>query len=720
MENVITIFKRDLKVILKNPIPLIITLGAAFLPSLYAWVNIAASWDPYSTTSTIPIAVVNNDEGTEFNGKNLNVGNEVIENLKKNDEIGWKFTTSREAELGIMDSTYYASIEIPENFSSDLTSLLSDNPQKPTIIYKVDTKENPVANKITTVAQESLIKEIKTNFLTTVNETVFTSLNGVGEKLQENKDQIIAFKNIIIKLNKNLDLILNSLDYAGDNAQNLNTYFSELSNTLPQINDSLNNIKNGNNTSIELAENTSNAINTALSSLDTNINMLNSNKEKMNILLNDINNSTFENAETLNQSISSMNEEIKSTYDTINALADFLSAINNNDLVSSNEIAELAALLKNLSSSLNEQSSNLDNLNNYYLTSSSINKDILNNINSNNNDINNKITESINSYNNTTRNIITNICNDHINQLQKTNNIIDQTKGMTDDIRSILSSVSNGSKLTGKLSNDLKEKLNYFRDSISFLSENLEGVSDDDLTKIISILQSDPALMADYISTPFSISNEPIYKLDNYGSGMTPIYSVLAMWVGAVILTSIFSPKVKGVEGSEKFTSKEKYLGKLLLFGSLAIIQGLIIMMGNKLILGVQTSNLLLFMLFGALISLSFSIIVYTNVYLFGDIGKALNVILLVMQLAGSGGAYPIQVAPLIFRILQPFFPFTYALSAVRESIAGVLISQVTLDFIMLLIFSGISLLFGLFLKDKVSKPINRFHKKFEKSGLAE
>ena len=160
MRNIITIFKRDIRVIFKNPIPLIITLGVAILPSLYAWVNIAASWDPYSNTSTIPIAVVNNDIGTELNDKYMNIGDEVIENLKENDSIGWKFTTSKEAELGVIDSTYYASIEIPEDFSEKLTSLISENPEKPTIIYKVDTKENPVANKITTVAQETLIKVI--------------------------------------------------------------------------------------------------------------------------------------------------------------------------------------------------------------------------------------------------------------------------------------------------------------------------------------------------------------------------------------------------------------------------------------------------------------------------------------------------------------------------------------------------------------------------------
>ena len=717
MKNIISIFKRDIKVILKNPIPLIITLGVAILPSLYAWVNIAASWDPYSNTSTIPIAVVNNDKGSDFNGKNLNIGDEVIENLKNNDAIGWKFTTSKEAELGIMDSTYYASIEIPEDFSEKLTSLLSDDPEKPTIIYKVDTKENPVANKITTVAQESLIKEIKSNFLTTVNETVFSSLNDMAEKLDENKDKIITFKNLLIKLDKNLDLILDSLDYAGSNAENLNTYLTELNNTLPQVNNSLEDIQNSNNSSIQLAENTNSTINLVLDNLDTNINMLNASKTNINSLLTNINSDTGSN---LYQNISSIKEELESTSDIIDSLYNFLSSFNDSNVIPGSEIANLTASLKNIGNLLDEQGENFNNLMDYYKSSSDVNTDILNNINNLNSQISNNINESINNYNNNVRNVVSNACNEYTNQVQRTNNIIDKTKSLTTDINSILNTVSDSAELTGTISNDLKEKLTYFRDSISYLGSNLEKVNDDDLTKIISILQSDPALMADYISNPFSITNEPIYTVDNYGSGMTPIYSVLAMWVGAIILTSIFSTDVKDVEGSENFTTKEKYLGKLLLFAGLSTIQGIIIMLGNKLILHVQVSNLILFILFGAISSLAFSIIVYTNVSVFGDIGKALNVILLVMQLAGSGGAYPIQVAPLIFRILQPFFPFTYALSGVRESIAGVLISQATLDVIMLILFGIISLLFGLFFKDKVEKYIHKFHTKFEESGIAE
>ncbi len=179
--NAIKVYKRDIKSLHKNFIAIVIILGVCILPSLYAWVNIKACWDPYENTSTIPIAVINNDRGAKLKGKDLNIGDEVVKKLKNNNKIGWKFTNKKEADMGVIDGTYYASIEIPEDFSGDIISILSDNPKHPEIIYKVDTKENPVASKITGMAKTTLINEITTNFVTTVNETIFFSIDGIGK-----------------------------------------------------------------------------------------------------------------------------------------------------------------------------------------------------------------------------------------------------------------------------------------------------------------------------------------------------------------------------------------------------------------------------------------------------------------------------------------------------------------------------------------------------------
>ena len=197
MKNIVKIFKRDLKSIVKNPIALIIVAGVCVIPALYAWVNIKACWDPYGNTSTIPIAVVNSDKGAEVLGEQLNVGQEIIEELKNNKNIGWRFVSKENADSGVIDGTYFASIEIPENFSEDLVSITTDRSKKAEIIYKLDTKANPVAGKIAGVAEETLVDEITTNFIETVNEKAFEKIDGYEDKIDKNKIDIIKLKNQI-------------------------------------------------------------------------------------------------------------------------------------------------------------------------------------------------------------------------------------------------------------------------------------------------------------------------------------------------------------------------------------------------------------------------------------------------------------------------------------------------------------------------------------------
>lgn len=157
-----------------------------------------------------------------------------------------------------------------------------------------------------------------------------------------------------------------------------------------------------------------------------------------------------------------------------------------------------------------------------------------------------------------------------------------------------------------------------------------------------------------------------------------------------------------------------------MLFASIATLQGLFLMLGNKLLLGVQTAELFGFLVLGAYCSFVFSIVVYTNVSLFGEFGKAINVVLMVLQIAGTGGSYPIQVDPLIFRILQPFFPFTYALGIIREMVAGVYLAHLIYDIFILTLIGGVFLLFGLKCKKTINEKIEHFNERFEESHLAE
>ncbi len=278
-----------------------------------------------------------------------------------------------------------------------------------------------------------------------------------------------------------------------------------------------------------------------------------------------------------------------------------------------------------------------------------------------------------------------------------------------------------GTRLAASSSGKLENQLLKFKDSISKTSDKLKLINNDDIVKIITVFQNNPDLMGNfYIKAFLILKEENIYTVPNFGSAFAPTYMTLSIWVGCTMLGSMLKTTVAKFKGSENLTLREKYFGKMLLFVSLSIIQSLVIVFTTKFILHTYTENFFLMIMFGIVSSLAFSTIVYSLVSLFGNPGKAMAVILVVVQLAGSGATYPIQLDPLIFRILQPLLPFTYSISGFRESIGGPLISTVVMDFSVLLLMFVIAVLAGLFLKKPLYGMTSKLHDKFIESGIGE
>ena len=144
MRNAFRIFRRDLKRILRNPAALLVIIGVSIIPSLYAWFNIVANIDPYANTSGIKVAVANNDQEASSNGLSINAGDEIITNLKENDQLGWTFVSEDEAVEGVRSGKYYAAIVIPDNFSESLLSVLSGKLNTPELEYYINEKANAI------------------------------------------------------------------------------------------------------------------------------------------------------------------------------------------------------------------------------------------------------------------------------------------------------------------------------------------------------------------------------------------------------------------------------------------------------------------------------------------------------------------------------------------------------------------------------------------------
>lgn len=244
----------------------------------------------------------------------------------------------------------------------------------------------------------------------------------------------------------------------------------------------------------------------------------------------------------------------------------------------------------------------------------------------------------------------------------------------------------------------------------------MKNVTDEkSLKELIDLLKEDIQERTDFLTTPVNLETRELYPMGNYGSAMTPFYSVLSLWVGLLLLLSILTVNTHG-----EYKFWEIYFGKLILFMTLALIQSLIVVIGDLYLLKVYCLNPILLILGMLFTSVVFVSILYSAVSVFGNVGKVIGIVLLVLQIGGSGGTFPIELTPRFFQVIHPFLPFTYAISFAREAIGGVVGEVLIKDIIILVIYAVASILIAVFLKKPINKILEKFTKKFEESGLSE
>ena len=311
-------------------------------------------------------------------------------------------------------------------------------------------------------------------------------------------------------------------------------------------------------------------------------------------------------------------------------------------------------------------------------------------------------------------------------QLSKMASFVDDTTGLLTSIQDELNYLRDfGTRLSEKsevLESDileikshiptLQEKINKVRNKIAELNENV------DIRDLINQLTADNSNKSDFLASPVVLKTTALYPVPNYGTGLAPFYTTLCLWVGALLLTSLLTTEAKNADF--KYTPLEEYFGKFFLFALCGILQAFIAASGDIIVLGVVAKNPLLFVVLGMAYSVVFIAIVYTLVALFSNVGKALGVVLLVLQLGGSGGTFPIQVTPILFQRLYNLLPFTYAISGMREAIAGIYYETLIKDIIVLFCFLIGALIIGALLKQKANEKLHKFSKKLGESGVVE
>ena len=715
MHTVFAIFLRDVKRILRNPVALVVTMGVAIIPSLYAWCNILANWDPYANTGNIQVAVANEDEGTTSTlVGHLNAGQQTVTQLKSNHQLGWRFVSKQHAVDGVKAGKYYAAIVLPKDFSSSLIGTVTGEKNQPSITYYINEKMNAIAPKITDTGATTIDEQINATFVSSVADAVAKQVKA-------------AAGNTTDSLHTAQSDVVNNLN---DTINQLETVQQQLGGTRSTLDKATTTIDSARQTNTALAS----AINDALDTITNTSDLLAQTRAQ-----------TQRFSTTLTGALDNGSTQLSGLQVTVgNVTGTMLNGLN----TTQDALSQVSSSMRGVNSTAGEALDGMDNA----LKASGLDPD-----SQTYKDLSAQISEArkqltfqqqrINAFDHDTTSIITSgkntatALNSDITSLSNngTAAMAKARANLTDAVMPNLNtgldtlSLANGS-LAGTLTTlqgTLKQGnglLDQLSRTVSQTNATLAGAQTQlaNLSKQLSTTRTDVASLSSsrmfqqlsemlglnaneigsFVGEPVHLDEKVLYPVENYGSAVTPFYTNLALWVGGFVLVAIYKLEVDRDEKIRKYTPRQGYMGRWLLFVTVGFLQAIIATIGD-LALGIQCEHPFLFVLAGVFASFVYVNIIYALAVAFRHIGKAIAVILVIIQIPGAAGLYPIEMMPEFFRRLKPFLPFTYGINAMRGPIGGMYANHYWLDMLSLFWYLPAALFIGLVVR-KLALNLNR------------
>ncbi len=668
MRNIWTVFKTDLRTLSKCFFACVVVVAIALLPSLYAWLNIYSNWDPYGNTGGISIAVASLDRGYTDNGEYVNKGRDVLEDLKTASSINWVIVdTEQEATDGVYAGDYYAAVVIDEDFSRKMYRMFTDWTGQPAITYYENAKKNAVATKITDTAVETLKRSISENYLEVVISGIMEQSNLLAADLTET-DPETAVKGLLYQAQDVLSgcrAMMDAFRAAGSTGVS-ETDAQALSDAIASINSSL---PDG-DAIADSAARLQHALYTALANVERAL------------------------------------DRFESALDTAQPPA------------AQQQLRDAAAAMGKLSTQLSGLAGQLDGINvtgNPVLTAQAIQlRELAGHCTQLQNALNQladggaagglladcgALVEAIR--NAAARIPVTD--RDLRRQLDtvvsEVSDAMDGVKSLSADAKAMRAALSDTTAALSVTMEQLRPAAERMVNALSDTIDKLEGMTAGEyMDMLLEILGGDPAAYSRYFPEMVQTTVNKVYPIENYGSAMAPFYTTLAIWVGGVILSSLVKIHAR-TEGLIDPRPAELYFGRYLFFFLLSQIQAAVIVTGDLYLLKIQCLHPGLLYLTASLTAFTFSLLIYSLAIAFGDVGKAVVVVIMVMQIAGSSGTFPIELLPEIYQKIYRFFPFPYAIDAMRECICGLYGDYYMTQLAFLLLFAAAALLIGLLVR---------------------
>ncbi|MBQ9041707.1 MAG: YhgE/Pip domain-containing protein [Eggerthellaceae bacterium] len=688
MNNVWHLFKDDLARLRSNVVTIIAVLGLVALPSIFSWYNIIACWDVFGNTGNLTVAVANSDEGYESDlvPLRVNIGEQITSALRANDQLDWVFTDEEDAIDGARSGRYYAAVVIPSSFSADMMSFYSDDVVHASITYYSNQKKGAIAPKITDQGADQVSAQVNEVFAETISEIAL----GISSTLFSYADDSDATGRI-----GELATHVESLgSQMGQAASTLSSYSTLLGSAQDLVS----------GTASLIADAQSAASDTAAAVAAAQ-------------------NSAEQSAAAMRDATAQLNDAVDSsavTYDGVPASVDnafnqaAASAAQSETLLrdqaavaeAAGDSARAQALYKAADDIAAANASTESARGETQQLASQAQQDLA------------SAKASYDENLKPTLEQIAAVVSEASASISSAASTLDATTGdLTGSANSISNQLADSrSKLDAAITElrDSATKLNGLSKSIA------DALASDDIEKLRTIIGSDPAALATAIAAPVKLERHAVYPVENFGSAMSPLYTTLALWIGAllVMVTLRVIPSQRSLRELDNPTAREIFLGRFLTIAFVSLMQSTCLSLGNLLFLGVQAVHPFLYVLCFWVSGLVFAFIIYTMVALFANLGKALGVVLLIVQVAGGGGSFPLQLLPSFFQNISPFLPITHAVSAMRAAMFGIYQADYWVQLGELLLFVIPLALLGLVLHKPLGLIVPKFVERVEKSKL--
>ena len=725
MKNVWKIFQRDMMRVRNNVIALVVIIGISVVPCLYAWFNIAASWDPYSNTGNLKVAVASVDEGYEGSliPIEINIGDKVLSALRENTQMEWVFTTEEKATSGVKSGKYYAAIVIPKDFSNKMMSVFSEKVEKPEITYYSNAKENAIAPKVTDKGAGAVQRQVNEVFIETVSDTTLTVLQAVS-----NMTQASGAETIVDNLNTNLNQIAGDLTASASLLESFSDMTGSAQKLLNSTTEFLQTVQQQTKESRQTFQETSktfsgldDSMDAAADSVGTALKSAENVYDQMDQVISGAFSDESADAQQIASTLDTLAGQVGNVVTAYTSVRDSVAAVADKYPETSPLVDAIVVRMdtsiqqqKNLQSKLQDSAKGLRDATTDLGTARSELKDLAAKNRENMSGVSASYKSSVQKA---------------LNQLSAS---LTSSKQEISSLLSQLDQSANGIyKLTDTADSDLSEIQKVLGDSGELLAEASDRIADTtakldemetsgDFSELEALISGDKSAISTFLAAPVSLDTHKIYEIANYGSSMAPFYSVLSIWIGSIVLVAMLKVNVSEncTKGLKNVELHQIYFGRFITFMIVGLFQSTLIALGDLLYLGIQCEHPFLFLLGCWFSSLVFVNIIYTLTVSLGDIGKAVSVILLVVQVAGTGGTFPIEVAPSFFRAVYPLLPFTHSMAALRETVGGMYGMNYWIDLGKLAIFLGISLIVGLVLRKPIIKANDAFTEKLEETKL--